>query len=80
MLDRVAFGAVGTGGPLAAGDGRFRSGAGVTSGQDANDRVVYDTSTGNLYYDADGSGAGASQLIVTISGHPALTATDITVI
>jgi Ca2+-binding RTX toxin-like protein len=42
--------------------------------------VIYNTSTGQLYYDADGSGAGASQLIATLSGAPGLTATDIAVI
>jgi hypothetical protein len=42
--------------------------------------VVYDTSTGALYYDADGSGAGAAQLIATFTTTPALAATDIYVI
>ena len=34
------------------------SGAGATA-LDANDYITYDTSNGNLYYDADGSGAGS---------------------
>jgi len=41
---------------------------------------VYDTTTGNLYYDSDGSGTGASQLVATLQGHPTLAATDISVI
>jgi hypothetical protein len=42
--------------------------------------VVYNTSTGSLYYDADGSGAGAAILVATFQGNPAIAATDITVI
>lgn len=34
---------------------------------DANDYVLYDSATGNLYYDTDGSGAGAKVLFATIS-------------
>jgi len=40
----------------------------------------YDTTAGQLYYDADGSGSGQAQLVATIAGHPAIAATDITVI
>ncbi len=36
----------------------FVANAGGVAG-DANDYVLYDTSTGALYYDADGNGAGA---------------------
>src|ERR1051325_3942352 len=79
-LDNAVFTALGANGNFAAGDARFAAGAGFTSGHDASDRIVYDTSTGNLYYDADGSGAGASQLVATIQGHPAVAATDIAVI
>ena len=67
-------------GNFSAGDARFAAGAGFTSGRDASDRVVYNTSTGSLYYDADGSGSGAAQLIATISGNPTIAATDIAVI
>ena len=42
--------------------------------------MVYNTSTGSLYYDADGSGAGAAQLIATFQGAPGVVATDIFVI
>jgi serralysin len=51
-----------------------------TTAQDADDRILYDATTGNLYYDADGNGAGAAILFATLSGHPALTASDVTVI
>ncbi len=45
---------------------QFWSGAGVIKGHDADDRVVYNTTTGALYYDADGSGAGAAVQIALI--------------
>jgi Ca2+-binding RTX toxin-like protein len=79
-LENGVFTALGAAGNFAAGDARFAAGAGFTSGRDASDRIVYDTTTGNLYYDADGNGAGAAQLFATIQGHPAVAATDITVI
>jgi Ca2+-binding RTX toxin-like protein len=79
-LDDAAFSAIGAPGEFSAGDARFFSGAGATAGQDASDRLIYNTSTGALYYDADGSGAGASQLVATLQANPAVTATDISVI
>ena len=47
---------------------------------DRNDRIVYDTDNGRLYYDADGDRAGAAVHIATLSGHPALSAGDVFVI
>jgi Ca2+-binding RTX toxin-like protein len=44
---------------------------------DSNDHVLYDTDSGQLFYDADGSGAGAKVLIAVLSGLPALTSADI---
>ena len=60
--------------------GSFRSGAGLSTGQDADDRLIYNSSTGQLYYDADGSGGGGSQLVATLAGAPGLTASDITLV
>jgi Ca2+-binding RTX toxin-like protein len=79
-LDNAAMSALGTDGDFVAGDTRFASGSGFTSGRDASDRVVFDTSTGRLYYDADGSGSGASQLIATVQSGATVAATDIMVI
>ena len=42
----------------------------------ADQHLVYDPTTGILYYDADGSGAGAAVQIALISGRPALSADD----
>jgi Ca2+-binding RTX toxin-like protein len=47
---------------------------------DANDFVVYNTTTGALYYDADGSGTGAAVQIALIGNHAALTVADFVVI
>jgi len=79
-FDNAVFTALGADGNFTAGDARFAAGAGFTSGQDASDRIVYNTTTGQLCYDADGSGAGAAQLVATFQGAPAIAATDITVI
>jgi len=50
--------------------------AGTAAG-DSNDRFIYQKSTGNLWYDADGSGAGAKTLVAELADGTALTAADI---
>ncbi|HEY0962471.1 MAG TPA: calcium-binding protein, partial [Pseudomonadales bacterium] len=56
----------------------FRSGAGAVA-QDANDYIVYDSTTKTLYYDADGSGSGSQLPILVFAGTPNLAAGDIEV-
>jgi hypothetical protein len=41
---------------------------------------MYDTVSGKLYYDADGSGAGGQSVIAVLSGAPTLAVSDIVVI
>jgi Ca2+-binding RTX toxin-like protein len=61
---------------------QFCIGDGATSAQDSTDRIIYDTSTGALYYDADGlDGAAAVQFaVVGSTTHPSLTASDFVLI
>lgn len=54
------------------------SGAGAVAA-DADDYLLYDTTTNALSYDADGSGAGAAMQIATLSGVNTFTATDVEV-
>ena len=52
-----------------------------TAAADANDRIIYDDATGNLYYDSDGTGAGVALLFATLDNAPAsLAASDFLVI
>jgi serralysin len=78
-LDDAVMTALGATGNFVAGDARFKANSTGTA-TDANDRVIHNTSTGSLYYDADGSGAGAAQIIATFAGNPTVAATDIVVI
>jgi serralysin len=65
---------------LAAGalaPGAFNTGAAASQ---ADDRIIYNTATGALLFDADGSGAGAAVHFATLAGGLALTASDFLVI
>jgi Ca2+-binding RTX toxin-like protein len=73
-LDDAAFTGLGLGGLNA---GAFVLG---TAAQDADDRIVYDSATGNLFYDADGNGTGAPVQFATLSGNPTISASDFVVI
>jgi len=53
--------------------------AGLTAG-DASDRIIYDSTTGNIYYDADGNGGGAQVLFAHVTAGTALTSSDFIVI
>lgn len=53
--------------------GQFRSGAGITTPADGDDHLIYNTTNGALYYDADGTGASPTVQFATLTGAPALT-------
>ena len=51
-------------GPGTLAPGAFRLG---TAAADADDRIIYDSATGNIYYDADGSGSKAQVLFAQVT-------------
>jgi hypothetical protein len=80
QLSKSVFTSLGTTGSLT--NNAFWSAAGAVAGHDADDRVVYNTTTGALYYDADGTGSVAAVQIAILgsSSHPTLTNADFAVI
>ena len=75
-LDDAIFTAL-AGGALAA--SAFKDVA--IAAKDAGDRILYNSDTGNLYYDADGSGAAFAAIkFAALTGNPAITAADFVVI
>jgi Ca2+-binding RTX toxin-like protein len=57
----------------------FRASTDGTAG-DSNDYILYNTTTGGLYYDADGSGAGLAIQFATLTGAPTINNLDFVVI
>jgi Ca2+-binding RTX toxin-like protein len=55
----------------------FRLGAAAL---DADDHIVYDSTTGALFYDGNGSAAGAVLQFATLPARPLLSAGDFVVI
>lgn len=64
-LQRSVFGGLGAAGTLEA--AAFWSGAGATMAHDADDRLIYNSTTGDLYYDPDGTGSATAILIANIA-------------
>lgn len=60
---------------------QFLSGSGLTAAIDANDFLIYNTSTGALYYDADGSATGYTAIqFALLQNKAALTTAQFVVI
>ena len=75
-IERYYFGAIQTvSGPIAASE--FTTGAAATT---PDQHLIYNQANGVLYYDADGSGAGARVAIAHLVGNPVLDAADIVLI
>lgn len=76
QLDDAKFAQIGATGQFSAADERFWASADGTA-HDATDRIVYNTDSGALFYDADGNGGGTAVQIAILTDHPALNAADI---
>ena len=74
LLDNTIFTTL-TEGPLPA--SAFVTG---TAAGDADDRIIYNSTTGALFYDADGNGAGAAIQFATLPTGLTLTGSDFVVI
>jgi uncharacterized repeat protein (TIGR01451 family) len=76
--DRLVVSVVGFGGGLTANavleESQFVLG---TEAADESDRFIYDQTTGNLFFDPDGTGDAPKQQIATLTGVPELSAADI---
>jgi len=79
--DKIALSAAGFGSGLAAGvaitAAQFVLG---TTALNASNRFIYNTITGGLFFDGDGTGTLAAIQIATLSSKPTLTASDILVL
>jgi serralysin len=71
QLDRDIFTGITVDGTLAA--GAFHAG---TAAADADDRIVYNAATGEIFYDADGVGGAAQILFAAVNAGTALTNAD----
>lgn len=74
-INQSFFTNIGSKGKLAADALRFGSKA-----ADAEDRIIYQKSTGNLYYDPDGTGAEAQVQIAKLSNKAKLVLSDFMVV
>jgi Ca2+-binding RTX toxin-like protein len=74
-LDDSVFAAIG--GPGALNANAFVTGAAAA---DADDRIIYNSATGQLFFDADGNGAGAAVQFAALQPGLALNAADFFVI
>ena len=70
-LDRIIFTGLAAAGAIGA--AAFRAG---TAAVDADDRILYDSVTGQIRYDADGVGGAAAILFATVTAGTALTSAD----
>ncbi len=51
-----------------------------TVAKDADDRIMYDQTTGKVFYDADGIGTGGAVLVATLATKPVLTSSSFFII
>jgi len=70
VLDDAVFAGLALGALTA---GAFRTGAAAA---DADDRIIYNGATGQLFFDPDGVGGAAQVQFATLTGAPAINASD----
>ncbi len=81
LLSKSIFTAIGNVGQFSVSDARFWiSDTGVA--HDLDDRLVYNTTSGTLTYDGNGSATGGAVVIAVLGGttHPSISASDIWVV
>ncbi|MEO7223968.1 MAG: FG-GAP-like repeat-containing protein, partial [Devosia sp.] len=61
-------------------EAKFFAAAGAVASQDGKDRVIYNETTGKLYFDGDGAGGHAAVLIATLTNKPLLDANDFAIV
>jgi len=66
--------------PSNASSGAFFWASATGQAHDSNDRIIYNTATGALYYDADGNGAGTAVQFATLTGAPDLGSADFRIV
>ena len=74
-LDRTIFAAIGANGTLSA--SAFVAGTSATNG---SQHILYNSSTGDIFYDSDGSGSAAAIKFAHVAAGTALTASSFTAI
>lgn len=78
QFDRAIFGGLSAGTTLTVAE--FLTGAGATAATNAQQRLLFDSATGALLYDADGNGATAAALVANLNVGAPLTAAAITLV
>jgi autotransporter-associated beta strand protein len=76
VLDDAIFAAIG----IKLDRVEFHSKDGTKAAKDGDDRIVYDSKSGKLYYDPDGLGGAAAVQFATLSGDPALSFKDFAIV
>jgi Ca2+-binding RTX toxin-like protein len=76
VLDDTIFAAVGT----KLDKAEFYASDGAKAAKDSGDRIVYDSKSGKLYYDADGKDGAAAVHFATLGADPALTFKDFAIV
>jgi hypothetical protein len=80
LLDDDIFNAFNAGISTTLGSNQFYAASGATKTYDIDDRIIFDTATGKLFYDMDGEGGAASVQIGVLGGAATLTGSDFMIV